>query len=79
MERLRRGPETGRGGGVSRLRRCDHDNQGGVRKGGGDVMCPQRNRLWRVDGDALSALTEEALPRNMPEWKPLGAVTLVLG
>lgn len=66
--------------GVPDFLRCDHDNHGGVPKdGSGDILCEQCRCLWRIDGDGLTKMAEDALPRNMPEWKRQGAVTLLCG
>lgn len=59
---------------------CDDDDHGRVpRDGSGDLLCEQCICLWRLNGDDLTTMVEDALPRNMPKWKWLGGVTLLCG
>lgn len=66
--------------GVPDFLRCDHDNHGRASKdGSGGLLCDRCHCLWRVNGDDLARMAEDALSGNMPEWKRNGAVTLLCG
>jgi hypothetical protein len=66
--------------GVPGFLRCDHDSHGGVPKdASGGMLCEECRCLWRVDGDDLTKMAEDALSSDMREWKRQGAVTLACG